>query len=211
MDSTILHTRGLRIHGRTFVDVDVDRGLTLLTTAREASSSSYSLVLSGRMRPGAGEIFLNGTPAKAKVLAKDIACAGVTEIDSLERLVSVRTVVREQIAWASPWYRIVPRSIDDDPGWRRSADILGLDLDPRTLIGDLDVGQRFLLRVALSLLSRRDPQLLVVDDPDQVRSMELRSEILARLKEVSADLPVLVVSTNPDVDGIADVAQEVAA
>ncbi|WP_080794730.1 hypothetical protein [Corynebacterium pacaense] len=211
MDPSILHTSSLSIHGRSFVDVDVEQGLTLLTTAREASSSSYSLVLSGRMRPDAGTVLLDGTPAKARQLARHIALAGVTEIDSLERLVTVRAVVREQIAWASPWYRLVPRAIDQDSSWRHYSEMLGLDLNPGTLVGDLDVGQRFLLRVALSLISRRDPKLLVVDDPDQVRSMQLRSEILSRLKEVSTAVPVLVVSTNPDFDGIADATEEVAA
>lgn len=205
MDSPILQTRNLTVHGTPFADLELGAGLTLLTTAREASSSSYSLVLSGRMRPDSGTVLYKGTPAPPKRLFPDIALAGIAEIDSLERLVTVRTVVREQIAWATAWYRPTPRDLDRHEPWRRYASALGLDnLDPARLIGDLDVSTRYRLRVALALVARPEASVLIVDDPDQVRDMNLRAGILERLRELSVSRPVIVVSSNPDLDGLAD-------
>ncbi|AMA00332.1 ATP-binding cassette domain-containing protein [Corynebacterium glutamicum] len=208
MNTPLLRSSGLSIRDTPFADVEIapDSGLTLLSTGRESQSSSFSLVLSGRMRASTGTIELNGEPIKATKLAKHVALAGIPEIDSLERLVTVRTVVREQLAWSSPWYLMVPRDISDSGRWVDVEKHLGLNLDPKTLIGDLSVLERFKLRIALALLARPEAQLLVVDDPDQVRSMELRAEVLHALKGVAEDLPVVVVSTNPDFDSLADTA-----
>lgn len=206
MDTPILETRNISVRGTHFADITIapDSGLTLLTTARESSSSSYAMVLSGRMRPRTGQIHLNGETAKPKELAKNIALAGVMEIDSLERLVTVRSVVREQIAWASPWYKRVPRDISEHPRWEGAAKHLELDVEPGALIGDLTVSERFRLRIALALVARPEAKILIVDDPDQVRSMTLRAEILGALNNVARELPVIVVSTNPDFDGLAE-------
>ncbi|ANE04144.1 hypothetical protein [Corynebacterium crudilactis] len=211
MNTPFLRSSGLSIRGTAFADVEIapGSGLTMLVTGRESQSSSFSLVLSGRMRATTGSIELHGAPTKASGLAKHIALAGVTEIDSLERLVSVRTVVREHLAWSSPWYLMVPRDIDDAGRWVDVEKQLGLNLNPQTLIGELSVLERFKLRIALALLSRPDAQLLVVDDPDQVRSMEVRTDIVRALKDLSRELPVVIVSTNPDSDGLADIAHTV--
>lgn len=208
MNTPLLRSSGLSIRDTPFADVEIapDSGLTLLSTGRESQSSSFSLVLSGRMRASTGTIELNGEPIKATKLAKHVALAGIPEIDSLERLVTVRTVVREQLAWSSPWYLMVTRDISDSGRWVDVEKHLGLNLNPKTLIGDLSVLERFKLRIALALLARPEAQLLVVDDPDQVRSMELRAEVLHALKGVAEDLPVVVVSTNPDFDSLADTA-----
>ncbi|AGG66996.1 hypothetical protein [Corynebacterium callunae] len=206
MNTPILTTFGITIRDTDFADVEIPaaRGLTLLETGRESHASSFSMVLSGRMKAKAGSIELAGQPAKTSTLAKNIALAGVSEIDSLERLVNVRTVVREQIAWASPWYRPTPRNIDTYEQWVSVAKHLSLNLDPSQAVGELSVVERFKLRVALSLVARPQAAALIVDDPDQVRSMTLRAEILESLKELSESVPVVVVSPNPDFDDIAD-------
>ena len=71
-------------------------------------------------------------------------------------------------------------------------------------MGELSVVERCKLRVALSWVARPQAAALMVDDPDQVRSMTLRAEILESLKELSESVPVVVVSPNPDFDDIAD-------
>lgn len=211
MNTPLLKTSGISIRNVDFADVEIypHSGLTFFTTERESQSSSFSMVLSGRMKPPTGSVELNGTSAKPAKLAKEIALAGVIEIDSLERLVTVRTVVREQLAWSSPWYLMVPRDLEDSGRWVDLEKQLDLSLAPSTLIGDLRVVDRFKLRIALALLSRPEAQMLIVDDPDQVRSVKLRSEIMHELKKISEKLPVVVVSTNPDLDGIADTAYAV--
>lgn len=205
MNTPILQTFGITIRGTDFADVEIPptQGLTLLETGRESHASSFSMVLSGRMK-AKGSIELAGQAANTKSLAKHIALAGVSEIDSLERLVNVRTVVREQIAWANPWYRPTPHNLERHPQWVDVAKQLSLNLDPHAAVGELSVVERFKLRVALALVARPEAAALVVDDPDQVRSMALRAEILESLKVLSEQLPVIVVSPNPDFDDIAD-------
>jgi len=49
----------------------------------------------------------------------------------------------------------------------------------------------------LALLARENASALVVDDIDQLRSLELRDRMIARLRPLSGDLPVVVSTVNP--------------
>ena len=84
--------------------------------------------------------------------------------------------------------------------------LVGLGTAGGKKVKKYSMGMKRRLGIALALLARPEAQLLVVDDPDQVRSMELRAEVLHALKGVAEDLPVVVVSTNPDFDSLADTA-----
>lgn len=206
---TVLETSGITIGQNKFLDIAIPPGFTLLQTEREASSSSYSMVLSGRMRPDEGEISIAGVNQKISALARQIALTGVDEIDHLDRLVTVSTVVREQIAWAQPWYRRTPRDIGEYQPYRELSETLNLQLKPKTLIGELHVNERFRLRILLAMIARPNAHALIVDNPDQVRTITERTKILGFLKKLSEDVPVVIVSTNPDLNNITDSAFEV--
>ncbi|MCT1445227.1 hypothetical protein M3G11_08755 [Corynebacterium sanguinis] len=76
-------------------------GLTLLVCARESGASTLSMTLAGRFTPASGDIDISGART-ARERFRAVALAGVTLIDSLERSVTVREVIREQVAWAQP-------------------------------------------------------------------------------------------------------------
>ncbi|QDZ42689.1 hypothetical protein [Corynebacterium sp. sy039] len=144
----------------------------------------------------------------SRKLHKRIALAGVVEIDRLERLIPVRSVIREQAAWRSSWYKPVPRKISQIDSFAQAADVIGLEIDDerarKTNIGQLDPTERFKLRVVLALMSTPRASLVLIDDIDQVRSQEIRDELLVSLRNLSAYLPVAVISSNSDRLGICD-------
>lgn len=95
----VVSTRGLILTtGQPVPDFNTAPGLTLCHVSREASATVLALTLAGRMRQKQGDILLEGVASTARQRYRTAALAGVTAIDSLERLVSARTVVREQLA-----------------------------------------------------------------------------------------------------------------
>ena len=119
-------------------------------------------------------------------------------------------VVREQLAWATPWYRPTPRDLDATDYPRLAAEV-GLDVDPDTPVGTLHPRERLKLRIVLARLARPAADILVVDDIDQVKSLADRSEILGHLADLAEHMAVIVTSANADLDGLADQTREVAA
>ncbi len=179
-------------------DLNIYTGCTLVETFREQSATVYALTLAGRMKPESGEIWLAGELASSSQLFRNIAYAGTPEIDHLERQVSVRAVVREQLAWAGPWYGRVPRNILDDKRYTNWSELIGLEVLPSAAIAQLSPLERFKLRIVLALIARPQAMVLIVDDIDQLRSMELRAQLLDALREVSSCVPVVAMSVNPE-------------
>ncbi|MEX3514055.1 MULTISPECIES: hypothetical protein [unclassified Corynebacterium] len=204
-------------------DFHLVEGLNLLHVSREASATVLGLTLAGRMKKKGGEVrwtpsqagqyedggaHAAGVEIPARKLFSDIAYAGTPEIDGLERLVPVRAVVREQLAWTSPWYRLTPRKIMSNERVQDAFSALEIDLDEeacrKTKVGELDVLTRLKLRVALALISRPEAVALVIDDVDQLRSWRLREDFLATVRRLADRLPVVCISANADTSGFAD-------
>ncbi|MBC3185460.1 hypothetical protein H7347_02540 [Corynebacterium sp. zg-331] len=184
----------------------VGPGLTLLRNRRENYHTALSLTLAGRRRPSAGSVTLDHrgkTVQRHADLFRLVALAGAVEVDALDRIVPVRAVLREQIAWASPWWRHVGKNLLDHDLVRPWLEPLGLDIDLDAKVGEISPHDRFRLRVLLALVARTDAAVLIVDDIDQVRDMRLRDEILTELRELSLSLPVIASTVNPDNTGIA--------
>lgn len=180
----------------TFVVVD---GLTLLIHERESGASTLLMTLAGRFSGKSGDVTVAGA-SKARERFRKVALAGVTLLDSLERQVSVREVLREQVAWSQPFFKLVPKDILGHPNVEPWLETLQLsDLDTSADIGDLAVQDRFRLRILLALVSRPDAAVLVVDDIDQLRSEALRTEVLEDLRVLSERIPVVAGTVNDDI------------
>ena len=181
---------------------DIGRGLTLLNTRRESDSTLLSLALAGRFNPHSGTVLIDGEETTTRQRFKQVALAGVTEIDGLDRLVRIRDVMREQIAWSQSFFARTPRSaeaIKSHPHvekWLEPLQLEGIDLTAQ--VGDIGPTDRFRLRVLLALISRPDAKLLVVDDVDQVRKMDIRRTLLDDLRGVAVHLPVMVNTVNEE-------------
>lgn len=199
------------ITGEKVSEIAIGPGLTLLHISRESSATVLALTLAGRMAPRAGQVVFERGETRLDTrrdLFKNIALAGVDELDTLERLVSVHSVVREQLAWSAPWYKRTPRNLDTVEAYTSAAALVGFTLDDAaaraTAVGDLGVLDRLRLRVVLALVARPDAQALIVDDIDKLRSVRLRAEFLRDLSRLAARMPVVAISANTDIDGIAD-------
>lgn len=204
-----LAAKGVRLVTDTSLDdLTVTKPFTLLYTGRESSATTTMMTLAGRMQPKAGVVELTRADGeivdRPRALARVIALAGVNEIDSLDRNVTVRSLVRESVAWANAWYKTTARDIAKIDRWNELCELMNFDENPHAQAGDLTPTARFNLRIMLALLTRKEPDMLLIDDIDQVHSLEIRQEIIAHLRDVSAQLPILIASSNPDVDGLFD-------
>ncbi|QPK83282.1 hypothetical protein G7Y29_00110 [Corynebacterium qintianiae] len=202
---TILRARDLVLRkGDQPLTFEIVQGLTFVVTNRESGASTLSMALAGRFALRSGTVELNGS-SSTRERFKAVALAGVAMIDSLERSVSVRETLRDQVAWAQPFFRRVPRDILGHPLVEPWLEQLNLsEVDPAGAVGDLDPLDRFRLRVALAMISRPTAHLLVVDDPDQLRDLKRRHDLLVDLHALSTHVPVLVNTVNPAVDTVAD-------
>lgn len=209
----VLRTKGLVLaSGAKKPDLQIGQGLSLVHSKRESSATAFAMTLAGRMKPQQGDIYLadisEDTPATNRQRFDSIAFAGVIQIDALERQVPLRSVIREQAAWNGPWWGRVPRDLDQIESYVTAREEVGLEFEEAELrkmsIGDLDPLTRFKLRLVLALMARPQASMLIVDDIDQVASMELRDAILECLLHISQDLPVLAISANPDNKDFAD-------
>ncbi len=189
-----VRARGLALHGHRGVvygpvDLDVPTGtLTVLHAPQGGGRSSLLLTLAGRMVPDRGGdlvVLDEPLPRRRRAVQRRAAIAGFAGIDELDESVTVAAVLRERIAWLSPWYRRVPQ-VDQSTLERRTAAVYGDRPVPRAdaRVHDLDEVDVMLLRIALALTQR--PELLVVDDVDQVHDTQRRQFVWSRLEAIAA-------------------------
>lgn len=186
---------GLRLHGSRGpvygpVDLELATGaLTLVQGPQGAGRSSLLLTIAGRMTPDRGsELTVLGEPLPRRRTAvqRRSAVAGFAGIDDLDDSVTVGDLTRERLRWLSPWYRRAGRVSQ-----QQFAELAGPVFGPRPLprvdsvVWDLDEVDRMLLRITLAMA--QDPELLVVDDVDQVHDTERRRTVWSRLEALAAD------------------------
>ncbi|MEV7972154.1 ATP-binding cassette domain-containing protein [Cellulomonas sp. NPDC089187] len=187
--------RHLRLHGSrgtVYGPVDLDLSadaLTLVQGPQGAGRSSLLLTLAGRMTPDRGSdltVLGEPLPRRRTAVQKRVAVAGFAGIDELDDSVTVGDLVRERLRWLSPWYRRTARVTQREFGSLAAA-VFGERPLPRvsTVVWDLDEVDRMLLRITLAMVQR--PELLVVDDVDQVHDTERRRTVWSRLEALAAD------------------------
>lgn len=197
-----VHARDLRLTGSRGtvygpVDLEVPAGsLAVVQGPQGGGRSSLLLTLAGRMVPDAGStltVLGEPLPRRRTAVQRRAAIAGFAGIDDLDESVTVGDVVRERLAWLSPWYRRTPR-VDQAVLARLAAPVFGERPLPRTstLVWDLDEVDAMLLRVTLAVAQR--PDLLVVDDVDQVHDSQRRQTVWTRLEALAAAGTTVVAS-----------------
>ena len=80
--------------------------------------------------------------------------------------------------------------------WLAPLKLQGLDAEQP--VGELNVLERFRLRILLALVSRPYAELLIVDDIDQIKDMDLRQELLGDLVSVATHVPVVFTTVNEE-------------
>lgn len=184
--------------GLVFSDLDlrVEPGsLTAVTGPGGSGRTAALLVLAGRMRTIAGWLEVDGLrlPRKARKVRKLVQPARIRPGCELEEWHTVRETIRER------------RLIGDanDKTIASAFALVGLDLDPHDLVGELPDDEQLLLAVALAVANA--PGAIVVDDVERGLPAEQRARVWAVLRDLTRiGMTVLAASTDPP-PGEADV------
>jgi len=194
--------RDLALHGRRGVvygpvDMTVAPGtLTILHGPQGGGRTSLLLTLAGRMVPDRDSrltVLGHMLPAERRSVQAVAALAGFTGIDELDESVTVGALLRERLGWLAPWYRRTPAvTTSVATSWLSRAFGDRAVPPPGTLVWDLDEVDLLLVRIGLALVQQ--PDLLVVEDVDQVHDDERRQLVWSRLEALAADGLTVVAS-----------------
>lgn len=181
------------------LDFDIPRkGLTVVSGPSGSGRTSLALVLSGRMAPNSGNLEVVGRTAR-KDVRRHVALAGVDQVDELERSVRVRDVVTESKAWASPWFSLVGKARTADLE-KLCAPVFGERPLPELdiYVSELLPLDDLLLRICFALHPAHGtpPELLVVDDLEQLVDVEDQREMVEILARLAENMPVVLTTVN---------------
>ena len=185
---------GLTLHGpRGLVYGPVDLALPvgkmlIVQGPQGAGRSCLLLTLAGRMVPDRGsELTVLGyhLPKARTQVQRRAGVAGFAGIDDLDEAVRVADIVRERLAWLPGWSRRVPK-VTQRTFAALAEPIWGERPIPRiaAMIWDLDEVDVMLLRITLAMAQH--PDLLLVDDVDQVHDSVRRQVVWSRLEALAA-------------------------
>ncbi len=181
-------------HGPLFSGIDLEfaAGFHAIRMPGGPEQHTLLLTLAGRLKPSHGTVTVLGD-TEPRAIRRHCSIAAFEDIDELEEMVTVATVLAEQRRWLAPWYSRVP----DEAGTTRMALVFGEipPPSPQAYIVELSDLELFLLRITLALLS--DRPILVVGDLEQVRDNDRRALAVERLAAIAEQRTVVVGVTNP--------------
>jgi simple sugar transport system ATP-binding protein len=178
------------------VDLAVERGeIHGLLGQNGAGKSTLMKILLGIHTADAGRILIGGRP----VVISDPQAAAAIGVAMVHQHFSVidALTVWENVTLGERG-RVDPRAaihhVDD------LARRYGLDVDPRARVGDLTTGQR--QRVEIVKCLRRNPDILILDEPTSVLTLAESDELFAVLRSVVRDEGRAVVLISHKLDEI---------
>jgi hypothetical protein len=181
-------------HGPLFSDIalELTAGFHAIRMPGGPEQHTLLLTLAGRLKPTHGTVTVLGD-TQPRDIRRHCSIAAFADIDELDEMVTVQTVLAEQRRWLAPWYSRVP----NEAGAAQLAQVFGEipPPSPKAYIVELSDLELFLLRITLALFS--DRPILVVGDLEQVRDNARRAVAVERLAAIAAQRTVVVGVTNP--------------
>jgi general nucleoside transport system ATP-binding protein len=165
------------------VDLDVAPGeIHALLGENGAGKSTLMNVLTGLYRPDAGEILIDGYPARL-ASPQDAIAAGIGMVHQHFKLVEAFTVAENvHLGWPGT------------PGWltagalrRRTAELgerFGLPVRPDARVAELSTGER--QRVEILRVLAREARVLILDEPTALLTPGEAAELFAALRAFAA-------------------------
>ena len=153
-----------------------------ITGENGAGKSTLIKVLSGGVAADAGSVTVGGRSIKGDPLAA--RAAGVAVVHQHLSLVPTLSVEENVVLGQAPTRLGFVSRRRMRAQAREVLDLLGLDLDPGTVVADLSFAERQLLEIGKAVA--RDPQLLLLDEPTAVLTpaeTERLFALLDRLQE----------------------------
>jgi ribose transport system ATP-binding protein len=151
-----------------------------------AGKSTLMRILCGAHHPDAGEILLNGTPVGLKSPA-DARKLGVAVIFQEFSLVPYLDLAQNIFLGREPRGAVpgTVRQATMHAEARRLLDLLGLDLETRTLAHELGVAQQQIVEIAKAL--SQDARILVMDEPTAALSEHESGRLFARIRALKGE------------------------
>jgi len=205
----VLSTRNLnKSFGSLIVAQDIN--LTLpkgvryaLIGPNGAGKTTLINLMTGMLRPDAGEIFLGGgeiTALRPEARVRQ-GLARTFQINTLfpqlTALESVTLAVLERKGHSRNWWRNLPRFRDSTDEALATLDSLNLAGDQDRLTRELPYGKQRLLEIALALATR--PRVLLLDEPAAGVPRDESAGIFSAIAGLSADITILFIEHDMDV------------
>lgn len=168
-----------------------------------AGKSTLMKMLIGLVIPDEGSIHVDGTPCQIHS-PLDAATLGVGMVHQHFSLVEALTVW-ENVALGESG-RLAPLAVRNRIG--EIADQYGLAIEPDARVGDLTAGLR--QRVEIIKCLRRDPSIVIFDEPTSVLTPEESVQLFASLRQVVADEGRAVVLVSHKLDEVLHAADDIA-
>ena len=186
------------------IDLELPAGVRYaLIGPNGAGKTTLINLITGMIRPDAGEILLGGEPITSLAPEARVrrGLARTYQINTLfpqlSALESVALAVLEREGHAHNWWRGLPRfgaQLDE------AASILGslnLEKNLHRLTRELAYGEQRLLEIALALATR--PRVLLLDEPAAGVPKDESAELFAAISSLSSELTVLFIEHDMDV------------
>lgn len=166
------------------VDFQLKRGeIHALIGENGAGKSTLMNILGGVLQADAGEILLDGTPVRFAV-PRDSLDAGIAFIHQELNLVNDLAIFENMFIG-----RELKKGhlLDAAEMCRRSREVferVGIDIDPKTMVRDLDASYKQIVEIARALL--HDAQVIIMDEPTTSLTEIEIERVFAMMRTLSA-------------------------
>ncbi|MDR2478185.1 MAG: sugar ABC transporter ATP-binding protein [Treponema sp.] len=189
MDEVMLRTEGINIafpgvKALTDVNFSVKKGeIRALVGKNGAGKSTLIKIITGMYHPAAGKFFIENTEVK-NAGPELMTRLGVKAIYQDNDLIPYFTIGESVMLRNEPVKGVfVDRKLMHEQARVIFKDRLGVDIDPYTLVRELNVSQQQLVQIAASLLEK--PRIMIFDEPTaalSVKEIDKLFEIIFALK-----------------------------
>ncbi|MDR1634708.1 MAG: sugar ABC transporter ATP-binding protein [Bifidobacteriaceae bacterium] len=179
--------------------------VTALLGANGAGKSTLLACISGAEAPSGGSMTIGGA-RHAPSSPREAIDAGVAMIYQHFQLIESLTIADNVFLGSE--IRTVRRTVDRRAQERETLALLhsfGLELDPTATIDGLSMGERQVVEIVRSL--RRDPQVLILDEPTAALSRAEADALLGLISDLARNRSIAVIYVThllPEVMQVAD-------
>lgn len=222
-ERTVLKTKDLTkyfgaIEAVKGVSLDVRRGEILAIAGDNgAGKSTFVKMLSGVLRPTAGEIHVREGPTFKQrhfTSSKDAEEAGIATVYQEQHLTPTNDVASNIFLGYEPRQQglrgSLLRQVDKEymvEESRRLLNEIGFDFDPRSPVAELSGGQKQAVAVARALI--RDPPIVILDEPTSEVSTTGTDKIIDLVRQIPEDDKAAILISHK-IDVLVDVADRIA-